>query len=203
VDDKVVEFLNQALQQRIQHTIEELISISRKRTEDVPDPCLSFAITSDTKNALREIEKRERDIAKRKSAEEKQRLLEAAKANKKDKRDNKVLQDKLNKVVLEEEAKRTNDTALQAIGNIREKKTHRRQVSMRSNASRMSPAPPSSANFPGGNTTSLGASVPVFKITYRDALIFVERDVDLRMSSSALAEKCYFGEDMLKYTKDS
>lgn len=79
-------------------------------------------MTSDTKSSLRDIEKREKDIAQRKSAEEKQKLIEAAKANKKD---NKILQDKWNKLVQEDEAQRTNDTALLAIGNIRTKKPQR------------------------------------------------------------------------------
>lgn len=152
IDDQLLEFINLALQERLRNVAEELVSISKKRTLDVSDSCFSFAMTSDTKNALREIEKREKEIAQRKSADEKQRLLEAAKANKKDKKDNKVLQDKWNKLVEEDEAQRTNDTALMAIGNVRIKKPQRSDTKSDYTSLAGSPLPSSPA------TSSVGVS---------------------------------------------
>ena len=122
VDEGYYDCLKMALQERLRFVVGELVAISKKRKSDNTSTNFKCILTSDTKNALREIEKEEREHAQIREAEEKQRILAAAKNAKKDKKENKVLQDKLNKVVREEEARRTNDTALLAIGNIRVKK---------------------------------------------------------------------------------
>jgi hypothetical protein len=116
--DNVVECLSMAVEQRLRDVLQMLVDLANRRIETEPTD-YQIVTTSDTKTTLRLIEKREKEIATRKEEEEKERLLEAAKANKKENKEDKQLQDKLNKVVQEEEAKRTNVTALQAVGDIR------------------------------------------------------------------------------------
>jgi len=210
-DEVFLEFVNLALRERLKNAAEELVTISKKRVEDNAGYSFSFVTTSDTKNDLREIEKREKEIAQKRSAEEKKRLLEAARVNKKDKRENKVLQDKLNKVVQEEEAKMTNDTALIAVGKSkkparknagrgRPKGSRNRNSTAAAAAAATAPAPASPASF-GGNSVPLNASgAPVSKITYRDAMVFAERDTELRLGTAAIAQKCFLGKDSLKYS---
>jgi len=199
VDEKLYEYVTLALQERLRSVTEELVIISRKRTDDPGPSHFTYAETSDTKNVLREIERREREDSARKEAEEKQKILEAARNSKKERKENKALQDKFNRVVQEEEAKRTNNTALMALGDIGLKKR-----------------PPANQR-PGGPTGAVGQQMPqmstsaspgalpaqghqVSKISYRDALLFAERDVDMRLNESLLALKCTLGKSVLKYS---
>ena len=120
IDEEVFNYISLALHERLRTVAEELIVISNKRLDNYKNQ-FNYNITSDTKSALRVITQREQDIARRKEAEEKERILEVAKSQKKEMKDDKVLQDKINKVFLEDEAKRTNETALHAVFGNRKK----------------------------------------------------------------------------------
>ena len=112
VDDKVYEYMTLALQERLRSVVEELVVISRKRTDDPGPSYFTFTETSDTKSSLREIERREREETERRERDQRQRLLEEARANRK----NKAMQERVSRVVQDEENKSTDNTAFLALG---------------------------------------------------------------------------------------
>lgn len=197
VDEEVLEFLNLALLERLRNVTEQLVSISQKRMDEKSD-VFECVTTSDPKIALRNILQKEQDLAKKREEETKQRLEAMRKSGK----DDKAIKDKLSIVDQQREDEKTNMTAFHAIGgaSTRRPKYNRRKVSDANQTP--SPGTPIGMSVSTGSNENLTTSTQlqqVRRITYKDALVFLERDEG--QLTPNFTYKCFLGKDLLNYSQ--
>jgi len=166
IDDEVFDFMKLALQERLRTVTEQLVEISHKRME-ITSNVFDCIATHDPKQSLRDIAQEEKEHAKLREEIERKRL-EAS--NKKDK----VVKEKLSRADQKKEDESTNITALNAIGNTKGKRGRRRTTFNKGKKESVAQVVSEVAS-PNYSPASTGVQ-EVKRITYKDALVFLERD---------------------------